>query len=155
MKTVFVLAVALFWTALAPAASAQDQQSFKTIIGKGYEIKSVTFARGDATENREIFVVTLQREKSVAVCYFAALNWINLSPVCVLHVLDCVDGDDHDAVSERFGELGAKLPWYFVCSLRHHLVSRRRILVCCCRPVMGQRLSMRGRAEMAVGGEHE
>ena len=79
MKTLFVLAVALFWTALAPAASAQDQQSFKTIIGKGYEIKSVTFARGDATENREIFVVTLQREKSVAVCYFAALNWINLS----------------------------------------------------------------------------
>ena len=79
VKTLFVLAVALFWTALAPAASAQDQQSFKTIIGKGYEIKSVTFARGDATENREIFVVTLQREKSVAVCYFAALNWINLS----------------------------------------------------------------------------
>ena len=58
---------------------AQEQQSFKTIIGKGYEIKSVTFARGEATENREIFVVTLQREKSVAVCYFAALNWINLS----------------------------------------------------------------------------
>jgi hypothetical protein len=79
VKTVFVLAVALFWTAFAPAAGAQDQQSFKTIIGKGYEIKSVTFARGDATENREIFVVTLQREKSVAVCYFAALNWINLS----------------------------------------------------------------------------
>jgi hypothetical protein len=79
VKTLFVLAVALFCTALAPAANAQDQQSFKTIIGKGYEIKSVTFARGDATENREIFVITLQREKSVAVCYFAALNWINLS----------------------------------------------------------------------------
>ena len=59
---------------------AQEQQSFKTIIGKGYEIKSVTFARGEATENREIFVVTLQKEKSVAVCYFAAANWINLSP---------------------------------------------------------------------------
>jgi hypothetical protein len=25
-------------------------------------------------------VVTLQKEKSVAVCYFAAANWINLSP---------------------------------------------------------------------------
>jgi hypothetical protein len=79
VKTLFVLAVALFGTALVPAASAQDQQSFKTIIGKGYEIKSVTFARGEATENREIFVITLQREKSVAVCYFAALTWINLS----------------------------------------------------------------------------
>jgi hypothetical protein len=79
VKTLFVLAVALFWTAFVPAASAQDQQSFKTIIGKGYDIKSVTFARGEATENREIFVITLQREKSVAVCYFAALTWINLS----------------------------------------------------------------------------
>ena len=79
VRTLFVLAVALFWTAFAPVASSQDQQSFKTIIGKGYEIKSVTFARGEATENREIFVITLQREKSVAVCYFAALTWINLS----------------------------------------------------------------------------
>jgi len=58
---------------------AQDQQSFKTIVGKGYDIKAVTFAKGESTENREIFVVTLQKEKSVAVCYFAAANWINLS----------------------------------------------------------------------------
>src|SRR5262245_66267975 len=48
--------------------------TFKTIIGKGYEIKSVTFARGEATENREIFLVTLQKDKSVAVCYFAAAH---------------------------------------------------------------------------------
>jgi hypothetical protein len=79
VKTLFALAVALFSTAFAPAGLAQDQQSFKTIIGKGYDIKSVTFARGEVTENREVFVVTLQREKSVAVCYFAAINWINLS----------------------------------------------------------------------------
>jgi hypothetical protein len=52
----------------------------QALIGKGYEIKSVTFARGEATENREIFLVTLQKDKSVAVCYFAAVNWINLSP---------------------------------------------------------------------------
>ena len=78
MKKLCALAAAVF-VAEAGTSLAQEQQSFKTIIGKGYEIKSVTFARGDATENREIFVVTLQREKSVAVCYFAALNWINLS----------------------------------------------------------------------------
>ena len=65
--------------AFCGVASAQEQQSFKTIMGKGYEIKSVTFAKGESTENREIFVVTLQKEKSVAVCYFAAANWINLS----------------------------------------------------------------------------
>jgi hypothetical protein len=72
-----VLTVALI--AFAGSAQAQEQQSFKTIMGKGYEIKSVTFAKGESTDNREIFVVTLQKEKSVAVCYFAAANWINLS----------------------------------------------------------------------------
>jgi hypothetical protein len=71
--------VAVLWLAGAPAALAQDQQSFKTIIGKGYEIKGVTFAKGDATENREVFIVTLQKETSVAVCYFAAASWIGLS----------------------------------------------------------------------------
>jgi hypothetical protein len=75
-----LFAVPLFAAAWAPDANAQEQQSFKTIIGKGYEIKGVTFARGEATENREIFLVTLQKEKSVAVCYFAAATWINLSP---------------------------------------------------------------------------
>ena len=73
-------AVAAFAALLAADAFAQQQQSFKTILGKGYEIKTVTFARGEATDNREIFVVTLQKETSVAVCYFAAANWINLTP---------------------------------------------------------------------------
>jgi hypothetical protein len=60
-------------------AFAQEQQAFKSLLGRGFEIKSVTFARGEATSDRETFVVTLQREKSVAVCYFAATSWINLS----------------------------------------------------------------------------
>jgi len=72
-------ALVVAWIVLCGVASAQEQQSFKAIMGKGYEIKSVTFAKGESTENREIFVVTLQKEKSVAVCYFAAANWINLS----------------------------------------------------------------------------
>ena len=80
MKTTLALAIALASSVWAPAALAQDQQSFKALLGKSYDIKSVTFARGEATDNREVFIVTLQKEKSVAVCYFAALNWINLSP---------------------------------------------------------------------------
>ena len=79
MKKKSVALAASLLLVFAASAHAQDQQSFKSIIGKGYEIKSVTFARGESTENREIFVVTLQKEKSVAVCYFAAVNWINLS----------------------------------------------------------------------------
>jgi hypothetical protein len=75
-----IVALAVMSLAFAATANAQEtQQSFKTILGKGYDIKNVTFAKGEATENREIFVITLQKEKSVAVCYFAALNWINLS----------------------------------------------------------------------------
>jgi hypothetical protein len=77
VKTLLALTVASF--AFAAAANAQEQQSFKTLMGKGYDIKSVTFARGEATENREAFLVTLQKDKSVAVCYFAAPNWISLS----------------------------------------------------------------------------
>ena len=78
MKKLCALATAVF-VAQAGNALAQEQQSFKTIMGKGYEIKNVTFARGEATENREIVLVTLQKDKSVAVCYFAAATWINLS----------------------------------------------------------------------------
>ncbi|MCC6776840.1 MAG: hypothetical protein IT537_09435 [Hyphomicrobiales bacterium] len=78
-RAIALLAVALPAAALAPPAVAQETQSLKTIVGKGYEIKSVTFAKGEATENREVFVVTLQKDKSIAVCYFAAPNWINLS----------------------------------------------------------------------------
>jgi hypothetical protein len=80
VKKLCALAVACIAIAQARDGLAQEQQAFKAIVGKGYEIKSVTFARGEATDNREIFVVTLQKEKSVAVCYFAAANWINLSP---------------------------------------------------------------------------
>ena len=80
MKKSCALAVTLFALAAATDGRAQEQQSFKTIVGKGYEIKSVTFAKGEATENREAVFVTLQKDKSVAVCYFAAATWINLSP---------------------------------------------------------------------------
>jgi hypothetical protein len=71
------LAVASF--AFTGIAQAQEQQSFKSLMGRGYDIKSVTFAKGEATQNREAFVVTLQKEKSVAVCFFAAATWISLS----------------------------------------------------------------------------
>jgi hypothetical protein len=74
-----IVALAVMSLAFAAMANAQEQQSFKTILGKGYDIKSVTFAKGESTDNRESFVVTLQKEKSVAVCYFAAASWINLS----------------------------------------------------------------------------
>jgi hypothetical protein len=71
-------AIALFCAA-GSQVLAQEQQSFKGLMGKGYDIKAVTFARGDVTDNRETFVVTLQKERSVAVCYFSANAWMSLA----------------------------------------------------------------------------
>ena len=79
MSRLLAFVVASFSVAQATAAFAQEQSSFKSLMGRGYEIRSVTFVRGEATDNREAFLVTLQKEKSVAVCYFAAANWINLA----------------------------------------------------------------------------
>jgi hypothetical protein len=83
MSKTFAAGLAILTAALSAAlpqhADAQEQQTFRGLLGRGFEIKSVTFAKGEATGDRETFVVTLQREKSVAVCYFAATSWINLS----------------------------------------------------------------------------
>ncbi len=79
MTRVFAFAL-VFCAALASAAPAQEQQSsLKGLLGRGFEIKNVAFAKGESTDNREVFVVTLQKEKAVAVCFFAALSWINLN----------------------------------------------------------------------------
>ncbi len=78
MTRLLASAVALLFIAQADCL-AQEQQSFRSLMARGYDIKSVTFVKGESTENREVFVVTLQRERSVAVCFFSAANWINLS----------------------------------------------------------------------------
>jgi hypothetical protein len=78
MSRLFACVAAVLFVGLA-SAQAQEQQSVKSLLGKGYDIKAVTFFRGEATENREAFLVTLQKEKSVAVCYMAAANWISLA----------------------------------------------------------------------------
>ena len=79
MNRSFAFALGLVCLLQAPDCGAQEQQSFKALIGKGFEIKSVTFAHGESTDNRDSYLVTLQKDKSVAVCFFAAVNWINLS----------------------------------------------------------------------------
>jgi hypothetical protein len=75
----FVLAIGVACVLPASDAAAQEQQSFKALVGRGFEIKSVTFAHGESTDNRDAVLVTLQKDKSIAVCFFAAINWINLS----------------------------------------------------------------------------
>ena len=79
MTKLLASTVALLFIAQADCLAQEQQQSFRSLMGRGYDIKSVTFVKGESTENREVFVVTLQRERSVAVCFFSAANWINLS----------------------------------------------------------------------------
>jgi hypothetical protein len=79
VSKLFAFTVGLIALAQAGDCHAQEEQSFKTLLGKGFEIKSVTFAHGESTDNRDAFVVTLQNTKSIAVCYFASVNWISLT----------------------------------------------------------------------------
>jgi len=90
MRKFLGCAAALFCIVQVPHATAQEQQqSFKSLIARGFDIKAVTFARGESTENRETFVVTLQREKSVAVCFFSANSWITLSTIALEDARRC------------------------------------------------------------------
>ena len=79
MREFLACAAVLLSAVFIPYAAAQEQQSFKSLISRGFDIKAVTFAHGQSTENRETFVVTLQREKTIAVCFFSANAWINLT----------------------------------------------------------------------------
>jgi hypothetical protein len=79
MNRSLAIGAALVCAAQASVCLAQEQQSFKNLMGRGFDIKNVVFVRGEATDNRETFIVTLQREKSVAVCFFSANAWITLS----------------------------------------------------------------------------
>jgi hypothetical protein len=75
--------------AVLPRNASAEPQAFRSLIGRGFEVKSATFVKGDISDGRETFVVTLQREKSVAVCYFAATSWINLSIASIEDVNRC------------------------------------------------------------------
>jgi hypothetical protein len=77
--SIAIMFAALSFAMVSPSL-AQEQQSFKSLMGRGFDIRSVTFARGESTDNRETFIVTLQKEKNVAVCYFSSNAWINLAP---------------------------------------------------------------------------
>ncbi len=64
-------------------ASADDrlQSSFTALVGKGFEVKSVTLIPLDVAKRvtdkvrTDNVVVTLQKQETVAVCYIAFANW--------------------------------------------------------------------------------
>jgi hypothetical protein len=75
----FATAAALLST---PAyADERLQSSFTALVGKGYEVKSVTLIPLEVAKRvtekvkTDNVVVTLQKQESVAVCYVAFANW--------------------------------------------------------------------------------
>jgi hypothetical protein len=71
---------AAFLPALA-SADEQSQSSFTALIGKGFEVKSVTLVPLDVAKRMmdkvrtDNVIVTLQKQETVAVCYIAFVNW--------------------------------------------------------------------------------
>lgn len=63
-------------------AWAEGQKSFTSLVSDGFEVKSVLFVPLDIAKKvspdaaSDTVVVTLQGNKSVAVCYLALTNWI-------------------------------------------------------------------------------
>ncbi|MFA5956565.1 hypothetical protein [Hyphomicrobium sp.] len=76
---VFAAAAAL----ISAPASADDrlQSSFTALVGKGFEVKSVTLIPLEVAKRvtekvkTDNVVVTLQKQETVAVCYVAFANW--------------------------------------------------------------------------------
>jgi len=69
---------------LLPVAASADermQSSFTALVGKGFEVKSVTLIPLDVAKRvtekvkTDNVIVTLQNKEAVAVCYVAFANW--------------------------------------------------------------------------------
>ena len=78
------LGLVLATVALISASAHADerlQSSFTALVGKGFEVKSVTLIPLDVAKRvtekvrTDNVVVTLQKQDTVAVCYIAFANW--------------------------------------------------------------------------------
>ena len=77
------LAFATTAALLSAPASADErlQSSFTALVGKGFEVKSVTLIPLEVAKRvtekvrTDNVIVTLQKQDSVAVCYVAFANW--------------------------------------------------------------------------------
>jgi hypothetical protein len=65
---------------LAGAARAEDpEQSFATLIGRGFKIVGTSYVPPFDNVKNSAMVITLQLDKAVAVCTFAAATWENMT----------------------------------------------------------------------------
>ncbi len=84
MHRLFAAIALTFAVAMTSSAQAQERQSFRALVAAGYDIKNVAVIpvevskRYDDKSSTDTVAITLQRPKSVAVCYLNLSNWINL-----------------------------------------------------------------------------
>ncbi len=73
----------LLAAAAAPAgAQAPTQQPFKELIARGLKVVAVTLVPAEANKTADaVFVVTLQQDRTVAVCTFGVGAWENMAPI--------------------------------------------------------------------------
>lgn len=81
--TVFASALALT-AAVLTGAQAGDaparQQPFKTLMARGMRIVAVTVVPAEVNKSADpVVIVTMQLDKTVAVCTFGVAQWENLS----------------------------------------------------------------------------
>jgi hypothetical protein len=80
------------WVLLFSAAFAADerQQPFPTLIGKGFKIVATAFLPSESrTDKIAVLVVTLQLDKSVAVCTYKPGSWENLEDAILQDAKAC------------------------------------------------------------------
>jgi hypothetical protein len=93
IRKAFAYAVSAQLLASASVCLAQDsekQRAFTQLITDGYEIKAVTLSpaeEGRAKTNH--ILVTLQKDKSVAVCTFAPPDWENMADAALANAQLC------------------------------------------------------------------
>jgi hypothetical protein len=98
MRTLsLVVAVMTVVVAEAGTASAQDreQRSFRNLVSNNYEIKNVAVVPNEIAKRyaenttTDTVLVTLQRGKSIAVCYFSFASWVTLPTVSLEDTSRC------------------------------------------------------------------
>jgi hypothetical protein len=81
MRSGFLFAAAIASLCGPARADERLQASFTSLVGKGFEIKSVTLIPLEVAKRvtdkvrTDNVVVTLQKQDTVAVCYIAFANW--------------------------------------------------------------------------------
>ncbi len=93
--TMQVVNACLLTAGFAFSAHAEGPQSFTQLVGNGYIVSAVTLIpldsakRQNADAANDTVMVTLQKEKSVAVCYYNLSNWVRLNPTSLDNPSQC------------------------------------------------------------------